>query len=808
MFLMSLLVMIAVLPNVTASAKENRFFVVQEITGVVSIQKAGSKKSIRAAIGMKLHQGDRIQTEELSSILLQVGDTKDNVTIGENSDISLVHLHENEGFKMTSLKAWKGTVYADVTPVKNKKDRFQIMSSDATFHAKGTHFVVYINPATGLPSMFVGAGTVEVDQESSPNNGSVLIFPTQQITPGLTSDLSDGVHVVDLDSFLQSVDSSIIEQILRNKAQIDEENRAFINNLNKGEMNLDSDIDFQRYQQNVDNLLAALLKSAINSGQVSPEEARRLIELYNNNKSPGSLDFDRAPALQISEEEKKKQQAIEQLEEKRKQQQEELARKQREIANQNQALIQRIEEEKRRLEEANRLAAEKAKKEAEEKLLASLAEQQRKKLEDQLKQREQEKKDQEKRRNAQIPTPPAPPSAPQPPTDGGGENGNNPVNPDAEAANRVMAVINSIPVPLTLASRDLVDHTRESYNALTAAQKNLVTNLAKLIANELEIERLLKNQEIMPRIVLEIERNIHQIQEIDNVTEASYLMEEARLMINSLHGDRALISEELLTYFEETEVNLVEELIANLVGFNDEYQLGEVQNKWNQLSPEQRNSVTNKDVLFEMEVQHLTRTVLELAEMDSISIDHLEQIDYMKHLFDRLEESHKGNIEAQILEKIEQLVAEKVNVLSQEGSLDEYISRLSFGQNQQNIHFLLSIYQQENLTEEQQENILSALDMYIKERSIYHFHTESLDYSKNYQVVFLSDGNHAVYIPLNTHFENINELKDYVKSYTDGRISVNIILDEENYLYAKASLPNVYLSKKTLEFSEELFSGL
>ncbi|WP_298468912.1 FecR domain-containing protein [uncultured Psychrobacillus sp.] len=805
MFLMSLLVMIAVLPSEPASAKENRFFVVQEITGVAYIQKAGGMKSIRAAIGMKLHQGDRIQTEELSSILLQAGDTKDNVTIGENSDISLVHLHENEGFKMTSLKAWKGSVYADVTPVKNKKDRFQIMSIDATFHAKGTHFVVAINPLTGLPTMFVGAGTVEVDQESNPNNGAVPIFPTQQISPGLTPNLPDGVHVVDLDSFLPSVDSTIIEQILINKAQIDEENRAFINSMNKVEMNLDSEVDFQRYQQNVDNLLASLLKSAITSGQVSPEEAKRLIELYNNNKSPGSLDFDRAPALQISEEEKKKQQAIEQLEEKRKQQQEELARKQRELENQNQALIQRLEEERKRKEEANRLAAEKAKKEAEEKLLASLAEQQRKKMEDQLRQREQEKKEQEERRNSQIPTPPTPPPAPtpQPPSDGGGENGNIPVNPDAEAANRIIVRINSIPTPLTLASRDLVDHAREGYNALTDPQRKLVTNLQKLVDFEVEIERLLMNQEITLQIVSEIEKNINQIKEIDNVTEASYLMDETRLMINSLYGDRALISGELLTYFEETEVNLVEELIANLVGFNDEYQLGEVQNKWDQLTPAQKNSVTNKDVLFEMEVQHLTRMVLELAEMDSISIDYLEQIDYMQHLFDRLEESHKGNMEEQVKEKIEQLAAEKVNVLSQEGNLDEYISRLSFGQNQRNIHFLLSIYQQENLTEAQQENILSALDMYIRERSIYHFHTESLDYSKNYQVVFLSDGNHAVYIPLNTHFQNINELKDYVKSYTEGRILVNINMDEENYLYAKASLPNVYLSKKALELSVE-----
>ena len=802
MFFMSLLVMIAVLPSVTASAKENRFFVVQEITGVAYIQKAGSIKSIRAAIGMKLHQGDRIQTEELSSILLQAGDTKDNVMIGENSDISLVHLHENEGFKMTSLKAWKGTVYADVNPVKNKKDRFQIMSSDATFHAKGTHFLVSINPATGLPTMFVSAGRVEVGQEGSPNNGPVLIFPTQQITPGLTSGLPDGVHVVDLDSLLQSVDSSIIEQILRNKAQIDEENRAFINNMNKDEMNLDSEGDYQRYLQNMDNLIASLLNSAINSGQVSPEEARRLIELYNNNKSPGSVDFDRASSLQISEEEKKKQQAIEQLEEKRKQQQEELARKQREIANQNQALIQRLEEERKRKEEANRLAAEKAKKEAEEKLLASLAEQQRKKLEDQLKQREQEKKEQEERRDSHVATPPTSPPVPtpQPPSDGGGENGNTPVNPDAEAANRVMAKINSIPTPLTLASRDLVVQAREGYNALTDTQGKLVTNLQKLVAYELEIERLLMNQEITLRIVSEIEKNI---QEIENVTEVSYLIDETRLMINSLYGDRILISEELLNYFESTEVNFVEELIANLVGSTDEYQLDEARDKWNQLSPQQRSSLTNQNVLFEMEVQYLTRRVLELAELDSISIDHIEQIDYIKHLFDRLDADQKENIEEQIKEQLEQLVAEKVNVLSQEGNLDEYIAQLSFGQNQRNIHFLSNIYQQDSLSEEQRAQILSALNMYLRERSTYTHDSESLDYSRNGQVIFLSDGFNSVYISLNSPFENINELKEYIQSYTTGKILVDITIDSENSLYVKASFPNLYLVWKTLELSQE-----
>lgn len=795
-FIISLLVMIVMLPTIVVNAKENRFFEIKEITGVAYIQKAGSMKSIRVAIGMELHQGDRIQTEEYSSILLQTGDSNDKVTIGEKTDISIVHLKENEGSKITNLKVWKGSVYADVTPVKNKNDRFQIISNDVMFDAKGTHFVVSIDPVTGLPTMFVSAGKVEVNEEKQPNNRPVTVLPSQQITyfPELNTGLSEGVNVVNPESIVQNTSPSIIEQLLKNKQQIDEENRELSTTNNPSELNLDSDEELRRYQQNIDNVLANLIKSSLDNGQMSQDEANRLIENSNNNNSSGlsKIDLNNISPLIMSEEEKNKQKVIMQLEDKQKQMQEEKERKQIEMQNQYQNILQRVKDEKLKLAEENRLMQEQKKKEAEEKMLAGLTEQQRNALENRLSQQEKQQKFQEESRKPSIPQPPI-----------GGGSGPSPVNPDQLAANVVISKINTIPNLVTLEAVEIIKDSRESYDALTDRQKTIVTNLDKLIASELEIERLSKIQEITLKIVSEIEGNITGIQEINNAREARDIIFKTRLMINSLYEERIYILEELLTYFEDEEVKLVVDIISDLTESYDEDQIAEVRNIYNELSQEQKSSVTNKDVLFEMEVNSIQIMVEELSEMDSISIDHIEEIDYIKHNFDRLEEEQIEKIEEHLKEKIEQLVVEKENFLSNEGNLDDYIYHLSTQQNQQNIQFLYNIYQQENLTEVQQENILSALDMYISERSIYHFNTESLDYSNDSQFVFLTDGNNAVYIPLYSNFENIIELKEYATSYLEDKILVDIHVNEEDGMYAKASLPNFYLLYYVLEYGLE-----
>lgn len=61
---------------------------------------------------------------------------------------------------------------------------------------------------------------------------------------------------------------------------------------------------------------------------------------------------------------------------------------------------------------------------------------------------------------------------------------------DRAAANKVVSLINNLPNPITIDSKDAVNAARNAYNMLTAAQKGYVTNYAKLQAAEVKIAEL------------------------------------------------------------------------------------------------------------------------------------------------------------------------------------------------------------------------------------------------------------------------------------------------------------------------------
>ncbi len=65
-----------------------------------------------------------------------------------------------------------------------------------------------------------------------------------------------------------------------------------------------------------------------------------------------------------------------------------------------------------------------------------------------------------------------------------------PVDPDQEAANAVIKMIEDVPPPISLAAKDEIAAIRAAFDALTDAQKALVTNYDALVGFEAEIERL------------------------------------------------------------------------------------------------------------------------------------------------------------------------------------------------------------------------------------------------------------------------------------------------------------------------------
>ena len=65
-----------------------------------------------------------------------------------------------------------------------------------------------------------------------------------------------------------------------------------------------------------------------------------------------------------------------------------------------------------------------------------------------------------------------------------------PVDPDQEAANAVIDMINAVATPVTLEMKDAIAAIRTAYTNLTEAQQALVTNYDKLVGFENDIAKL------------------------------------------------------------------------------------------------------------------------------------------------------------------------------------------------------------------------------------------------------------------------------------------------------------------------------
>ncbi len=901
-------------------AQEIRTFEIQDITGVAYIQKAGSVKTIRAAIGMQLQQGDRLHTEDYSTVLIQTNDTNDILTIDGGTDISIVHLTEKDGVKTTHIKVWQGNVYADVTPIANTHDIFRIESNGVLYDAQGTHFVVVIDPVTGLPTMYVGAGKVEVSPIAKQNGKNATVYPAQQIHffPDASQDLNSSINPVDVANVVQNVSPSIIEKLLKNKQEIDKENKEILDADTPDDMeeyNPTSEIDLQRYQQNVDHALANLLKSAMENGLISEEEVNRIIEDANKT-SDIPIELTKIPPILYNEKEQQKQQQIERKTEELKKQKEQEKQQRKQAESQYLNVIQQIQEQMRRLQEANRQAAEEKSKEAQDKYLSQLTEQQRQAFENRLQQQEQKKKAQEEARE-QLSKPTAPVS--RPPSSGGGSNNDRddndddndlPVNHDQLAAKSVIDRINNIPYPVTIAAEEQVVEARERYNALTEVQKVLVTNIEKLIASEATLEKLLKVQEVITAIneipedvtlanyeqiiqarllydgldddiklqvtnlnslidaenklnellqtefgnvflaienlpdeitlaekdivsnirmrisdmdessipniskleaieaqivtlfiISEIEKNILIIQEEYNGGTTDTI-HKTKLMLNSLsEEEKSKVSKESLAYFENAEVELVEDLISYLEDEFTKEQIDYARNIFNILNENQKINVRNKGILVNAEVELIGEMVNSLPTADTITLEHLQDIDYIKQTFDQFDESIKMQVDESIKLKIVELVARKESLL--ENELDEYINYLSNQMNEESAYSLYNIYKEYELTEDQKLTIENVFDMYIRERSFYYFYTDSLNFLNEYYVIFLSDGEKVVYIPLYTEFKTMEQLKEYFETYITDKLLISFELNEDiNGLIAKAIFPNLYLDFHEIWYSE------
>ncbi|MEK4149296.1 Ig-like domain-containing protein [Robertmurraya sp. FSL W8-0741] len=433
------LIFFSMVPAGFATDKGERFFIVDSIVGDVFIQKAAGVKEILAYQGTVFQEGDRLRTGEGSSVVISSTDRDDSLVLIGNTELFAETLSERNGVKQTRLRVLAGAAYAEVEPLYESADTFEIVNPAAAISARGTHFSISIDPVTGLPSVYVYSGVVNTGSPRQSSTPPLRVLPGQQVD--LYTDVSQGtsgvVTPLDLNELTGQMNDEIIHKMLENKERIEQENEQMRQEILKGyaaqqwfEMNENGEDpeDVDRILQNIDNLIENIVKRTLESGTVNRERAEQLIEEINRQGTVPRIDLGSIPPLEDPRGEGARQalEERERLNQQKREQQEQREQQKAQYEQQNRELLERVQEQLRQQEEANRQALEEAQNNAVNRYLEQLSEAERMRFENSQRQRTEEREQaQQEREQRQSPVPPPPSSPPS----GGSGGGSTPPSP-------------------------------------------------------------------------------------------------------------------------------------------------------------------------------------------------------------------------------------------------------------------------------------------------------------------------------------------------------------------------------------------
>lgn len=264
---------------------------------------------------------------------------------------------------------------------------------------------------------------------------------------------------------------------------------------------------------------------------------------------------------------------------------------------------------------------------------------------------------------------------------------------DREAANKVIALIDAIPTPVTLDSKDAINAARSAYNMLTANQKGYVTNYSKLTAAEAALEQL----EAAEREKAKVNEVIVLINAIpDPVTlNDKPAVEAARKAYDALTADQkkdvinysklvdaenaiaALEALEKATAEDRAAAQTVIDIIDNLpdpITLNDKEAVEAARSAYENLTDTQKQLVTNLSKLVKAEDTIAALEAYEAASEadkaaadkvidmidklpDNITLDDKEAVEAARKAYDELTDAQK-----QIVPNYDKLVAAEVAI--------------------------------------------------------------------------------------------------------------------------------------------------
>ncbi|MDR7856684.1 stalk domain-containing protein [Tissierella sp.] len=349
---------------------------VEDVVGIVELSRAGGVKKIRVFKGMALYHGDHITTEANSSLVFKVLDSEDEVTIGEKAQLYISDLRNISGIKKTRVFIWSGSVWIQASSLASSEDEFKIETPEGFMDIQGTTLLVGVDPETGESKFFIASGVGYVSKKDTDDSSGTTLFPSQQISieGDMDEDFEDYRNIADLDSLIGNTSNAIIEAILKSKQAMDKENEEYLQNLmsqQQQDQNLNQ-AEIERINNNLENLIGNIVKSAIGQNKVSQDIIKKIIDEVNEQLIK-KIDLNQVKPLQLSEQEKQKQAQIKLLEERRKQMMEQEKLKQEELKKQNEQLSNKLKEQLEKQKAAKQLAEEAAKKKAAEEYAKKLA---------------------------------------------------------------------------------------------------------------------------------------------------------------------------------------------------------------------------------------------------------------------------------------------------------------------------------------------------------------------------------------------------------------------------------------------------
>jgi len=378
-----------------AFAQVTRVAVVKELKGTVKVKKSGGSKAFNAFKNMSLNEGDSLTTGEGAKVVLELADAKadkDEMTVGGGSQITFTKLEGDNGAK-AKMNVWAGSLWIKVKSISNANDQFEIETPTAIMGVRGTHFLTQVDKKTGLTTMFVAAGvvqaTIAVDGPAAgrqqSNESKVLVYPAQQLSlspQSGTESVKSVVSYVDTKSIVTLAPPSIIEAIIRNAADIAEENESLKEKWEKELAGggsgsfpppVDNQSDLNRLSGNLDRLLGNIAKDAVDSAKLEKKLVEELVDQINAGADRKLIDLANVKPFELSDKEKQELERRKRLEDEAARLKAEEQRLLDEANARLAALLRQIEQERMRLQlEAEKLSQEKKAK-AEQQFLSRLS---------------------------------------------------------------------------------------------------------------------------------------------------------------------------------------------------------------------------------------------------------------------------------------------------------------------------------------------------------------------------------------------------------------------------------------------------